>query len=335
MSLWVDGDVNTRTRKVRRSCSLPPLLSVSASPIKVIYHHHWDSAAHGLPHWSIRVDLARKTEVTSGICNRGNLVEGTGYHCNWDWHQQEATTKTGGTKRASCAPEERVGRPFILALFPSPHSNSSALQFPFGWIHLTKESKRATCRVSLLRYRVEQDKKEWRPKIQQTSYAPQLLSQKCWSASLRYRLMWETSWEDLRAIIHLTGERVRERLTCSQPHLYPLTPHLYQPVVVLHVPEEELFSRTWNQSSSQLESRGKEGENHSFLPFLLIPPHSSSFFLSLSPSTLCCPHFLYLHHHSSVSNSVFISFLCLATSPQFFISISFLLKNCMSWQAAW
>lgn len=115
----------------------------------------------------------------------------------------------------------------------------------------------------------------------------------------------------------------REKVISGQPHLYPLTPHLIILKLVLRVPKVELFSKTWNQSSSHLNSGQKRKEKTisfslsclslSFLLFLLI---FVILFYSLPSFALPPSHFSNLFlHFQFLPLPVYISSLHLQLIP--------------------
>lgn len=187
-------------------------------------------------------------------------------------------------KESSSALGNRVRRPL-----PSPHSHSSALQFPSGYT-LLKASWPGSLRKQLegsapwntdwIRVRRNGFQEKQVPNSATFLYTPtlELLIELLASLPILPCIIWNISWEYLGLIVHLTGEKGRERVTCSQPHLYALTSHFYHPQAGPQCSSGGVILKDLKSKSiSVRQQREKEGENYSLLSFLLIPPHASPF----------------------------------------------------------
>lgn len=168
MSLKVYGDVNTRPEKQEK---LHPISSSIC--ICFAYKSHLPAPLRFSCSWPLSLvsqGLAQKKEVTAGMCNSGNLMQGRAYHGDWYGHQQAPVhLKTGGTQGASNDP-----RPLSPPPCHSLHSYSSVLQFPFGWAQLmgSLRQSRRQGQSPEIQSRAGQggmNLRAVRPKVQQTS----------------------------------------------------------------------------------------------------------------------------------------------------------------------
>lgn len=265
-------------------------------------------------------------------------MQGTCYHGDWDWHYQEATTiPTVETQKEQAVPQETVRRPCSPPPLPSLHSHSPAL-----WLNipLAKHSKKpadqgvweSNLKGYFSEVRIDQGKKEYLSGQTSPRVSKLLIHSNCWvrTASEPAWIIWDTSL--ISNMIHQLrgpggmftslGGKGRERVTCSQPDLYPLSAHLYHPSAGLHYFWGEAFLKDpKSKSISKSEQKRKEKTISFSLSFLssLTPPLLSCAYHSLSslPSfpRLLSPHSSLYLYFQFLPLSVYISSLQLHLIP--------------------
>lgn len=151
------------------------------------------------------------------------------------------------------------------------------------WLHpaksqLTRESEKATWRVSSLKYRLDQGKEEWISRKTGPKFSNLFIHTNHWvinrtASQPPYITMYNMKHKLRVPGTHCSphwgeGQREGDRLSATSVPLIFIILRL-----VLSVPREELFSRTWKQNPSQWDSREKRRREP--LPSLF-PPYPPS-----------------------------------------------------------